>query len=163
MACWGMTASDLHAALLRPAVLQILKSVGFVRSQSAPVDTLTDLAARYLALLADETAKAAISNHSDYVPTIQDTRLALDAVGALRPQMKPNEELLHGTEVVNGEVVPFEDLRGVQNFVRWAQGSVNREIRRVAGLSREGDGAADLAAVIDEGEDYLTGKCRAPK
>lgn len=56
--------------------------------------------------------------------------------GALAP-----EKILKEQEF-NGE----EDVRGVENFIAWAMGSRNREIRRIA---LEGsDGARD---------DYLTG------
>lgn len=154
-----MTTSDLHSALLRPAVLQVLKATGFGIAKPAVVDTLTDLTARYLLLLASETARIAVSNHDNSVPTIQDVRLALDKVGALRPQMKATEEAVKKWEYVDGEMVPFEDLRGVRNFVKWAEGPVHKEIRRVGGLDGgESDNVADLAAGMEENEDYVTGK-----
>lgn len=155
-----MTTSDLHSALLRPAVLQVLKAMGFSIARPAVVDTLTDLTARYLLLVAAETAKAAMNNHDNNVPTVQDVRLALDKVGALRPQMKPTEEAAKKWEYVDGDLVPFEDLRGVRNFVKWAEGPIHKEIRRVGGLDGgESDNVADLAAEMEENEDYVTGKC----
>lgn len=154
-----MTTSDLHSALLRPAVLQVLKAMGFSIARPAVVDTLTDLTARYLLLLAAETAKTAMNNHDNNVPTIQDVRLALDKVGALRPQMKPTEEAAKKWEYVDGDLVPFEDLRGIRNFVKWAEGPIHKEIRRVGGLDGgESDNVADLAAGMEENEDYVTGK-----
>lgn len=154
-----MTASDLHSALLRPAVLQVLKAMGYSLAKPAVVDTLTDLTARYLLLVASETAQAALNNHGDSQPTIQDVRLALERVGALRPQMKTTEEAAKGYENVDGALVPFEDLRGVRNFVKWAEGPIHKEIRRVGGLDGgEKDNVADLAADMAENEDYVTGE-----
>lgn len=154
-----MTTSDLHSALLRPAVLQVLKATGFGIAKPAVVDTLTDLTARYLLLLSSETARIAVSNHDNSVPTIQDVRLALDKVGALRPQMKPTEEAVKKWEYVDGGMVPFEDLRGVRNFIKWAEGPIHKEIRRVGGLDGgESDNVADLAAGMEENEDYVTGE-----
>ena len=154
-----MTASDLHSALLRPAVLQVLKAMGFSLAKPVVVDTLTDLTARYLLLLASETGQLALNNHGDSQPTVQDVRLALEKVGALRPQMKATEEAARGYEKVDGILVPFEDLRGVRNLVKWAEGPIHKEIRRVGGLDGgEKDNVADLAADMAENEDYVTGK-----
>jgi transcription initiation factor TFIID subunit 3 len=79
-----MSSINLHNSLLRPAVLQILRAAGFNYTRNAVLDTVTDLAARYLVLLASATAQHAFNNHNDYVPTIQDVRLALLEVGAFR-------------------------------------------------------------------------------
>lgn len=152
-----MTASDLHSALLRPAVLQVLKASGFSLAKPAVVDSLADLAAKYLLLVASESAEFALSNHGDNQPTVQDVRLALEKVGALRPQMKATEEFAKGTEMVDGVLVPFEDLRGVRSFVKWAEGPIHKEIRRVGGLDGgDTDNVADLAAGMEENEDYVT-------
>lgn len=151
-----MTSGDLHAELLRPAVLQILRAAGFGYARPAVVDTVTDLAGRYLNLLASSTAQNAFTTHNTNVPTIQDVRLALTLAGALVPQMGAAEESLKGDVEIDGVMVPFEDLRGVQNFVNWAQGPVNKEIRRVAGF--EDDSNLEEIAGLDEHEDYLTGE-----
>lgn len=154
-----MTNSDLHSALLRPAVVQVLKAVGFNLAKPAVVDTLTDLTSRYLLLLASEAAQTAATTHGSNVPTIQDVRLALEKVGALRPQMRAPEEAQKSPVKIDGVLVPFEDLRGVRNFIKWAEGPIHAEIRRVGGLaSGESDNVADLAAGMDENEDYVTGK-----
>jgi len=154
-----MTASDLHSALLRPAVLQVLKAMGFSLAKPAVIDALTDMTARYLLLLASETAQVALHNHGDSQPTVQDVRLALEKVGALRPQMKSTEEAAKGYEKIDGVLVPFEDLRGVRNLVKWAEGPIHKEIRRVGGLDGgESDNVADLAADMAENEDYVTGE-----
>ena len=154
-----MPSSDLHTALLRPAVLQVLKASGFGQAKPGVIDTLTDLTARYLLLLASETVQSAISTHGDAQPTVQDVRLALDRVGALQPQMRSTEEAMRPNQYVDGVEVPFEDLRGVRNFIDWIKSPTNQNIRRVGGLiSGETDNVADLAAGMDENEDYVTGK-----
>lgn len=156
-----MTTTELYAALLRPAVIQILRATGFSYARPAVIDSFTDLAARYLVLLSSATAQAAFSNHNDYVPTTQDVRLAMAENGALRPQMSTVEEAAKGFEEIDGEWIPFEDMRGVRNFIEWAQGPVNKEIRRVAGMGGEID-VNEIAAGMDESEDYLTGSCHTP-
>ena len=151
-----MTSDELHRALLRPAVLQILRAAGFNYMRSSVLDTVTDLAARYLLLIASTTGQHAFNNHNDYVPTIQDIRLALLEAGALRPQMSILEEQAQGEEEVNGEFVPFEDMRGVDGFVNWARGPVNKEIRRIAGVSTAAGDVGDGVALLEEDGDYVT-------
>lgn len=151
-----MTTSDLHSALLRPAVLQILRAVGFNNAKPAVIDSLTDLTARYILLLASSTVQNALVNHGDVVPTVQDVRLALGDAGALRPQMSSTEEVAREPEEVNGELVPFEDLRGVQAFSDWVHGPVNKEIRRIGGFGDEID-VAEVVVGGEEKEDYLSG------
>ena len=153
-----MSSNDLQIALFRPAVLTILRAAGFNHTRNAVLDTVTDLAARYLLLLASSTAQHAVNNHHDYQPTIQDVRMALADVGALRPQLSALEEKAKGSQRVDGETVPFEDMRGVQDFVGWARGPVNREIRRIAGLSH-GPGEVNDNMIEDENLDYVTGRC----
>jgi transcription initiation factor TFIID subunit 3 len=152
-----MSSINFQNALMRPAVLQILRAAGFHNASVAALDVMTDLAIRYLLLLASTTAEYAFNNHDDDVPTIQDVRMALLEVGALRPQMSVLEERAKGSVKVDGQSVPFEDMRGVDGFLKWAKGPSNREIRRVAGLPT---GSADVldVGVLDEREDYVTGE-----
>ena len=153
-----MTSPDVQHALLRPAVLQILRAAGFSHSRPAVLDTVTDLAARYLLLLGSSTAQNALNTHDDDVPTVQNARLALLEAGALRPQSSVLEEQAKGTQMVDGEELPFEDLRGVEAFVAWAQGPVNKEIRRISGLDGTGADVGEIAAGLEEQDDYVTGK-----
>jgi transcription initiation factor TFIID subunit 3 len=150
-----MSSINLQNALMRPAILQILRAAGFHNSSIAALDIMTDLAIRYLSLLASSTAQNAINNHDDYTPTIQDVRIALLEAGALRPQMSVLEERAKGLIKLNGESVPFEDMRGVEGFLSWARGPSNREIRRIAGLA---SGPGEMPEVgVEEHEDYVTG------
>ena len=140
---------------MRPAVLQILRAAGFHNTSGAALDVMTDLATRYLLLLASSTAQHSFNNHNDYVPTIQDVRMALLEVGALRPQMSVLEERAKGSVHVNGQTVPLEDMRGVEGFLNWVKGPSNREIRRIAGLA-SGPGNMVEVGVLDEHQDYVT-------
>jgi transcription initiation factor TFIID subunit 3 len=152
-----MSSINLQNALIRPAVLQILRAAGFHNTSVAALDVMTDLAIRYLLLLASSTAQNAFNNHDDYIPTVQDVRMALLEVGALRPQMSVLEERAKGSVKVDGQDVPFEDMRGVERFLSWATGPSSREIRRIAGLApNPGDVVA--VGVLDEHEDYVIGK-----
>lgn len=141
-----MSAPNLYHTLLRPPVIQILRAAGFHSASPAVIDTLTDLAARYLTLLVSFTSDHANNSHDEIpIPNLHDVIMALQDAGALRPQMSISEEVLRGEE----------DMRGLESFLAWFSGPANKEIRRVAGfLPSEGD-------VVDEDslekEDYLTG------
>ena len=143
-----MSVNELHLALLRPPILQILRAAGFHAVRPATFDTLVDLAARYLNRLAHATAAHATLSHNDPVPTVSDVRMALMDAGALYPQISIMEEQARGEE----------DMRGVTNFLDWIQGDVNREIRRIAGMLPYNDGGFVTEVEADgDREDFLTG------
>ncbi len=142
-----MSSQALHIALLRPAVLHILRAAGFHSMRPSVLDAVVDICARYMLLLADRTAANALNNHNELCPDIMDLRMALQDCNALRPQKSAMEEEWEGRE----------DIRGVEAFIEWATGPENREIRRIAGLARETGPALDVDA-LDPKEDYLTGK-----
>lgn len=150
-------SQNLHRALLRPAVIQILRATGFTNARQSVIDTVTDLASRYLFLLAASTAENAINNHGDNVPTVQDVRMAMAQAGGLRPQMTTPQEDARGWERIQESWVPFEDLRGIEAFLKWAQGPGNGEIRRIAGLMSSEKEGADVV-LAEDNEDYLTGE-----
>jgi transcription initiation factor TFIID subunit 3 len=136
---------SLHNALLRPPIIQILRAAGYHSTRPSVLDTLSDLTSRYLLLLGSSAAEHAANSHpDDPVPTLNDIQLALHDVGALGPQMQEFEQ----------DWRDEEDTRGVDAFIAWFSGPVNREIRRIAGyIPSEGDVVdADLL----EKEDYLT-------
>ncbi|KAE8358843.1 hypothetical protein BDV27DRAFT_137028 [Aspergillus caelatus] len=140
-----MSGPNLHNALLRPPIIQILRAAGFHATRPSVIDTLADLTARYVMILASSaTTHAANAHPNNPVPTLEDIYQALQDAGALRPQLREWEEDWHGDE----------DMRGLEGFLGWFTGPANREIRRIAGfLPSEGD-------VVDtdflEKEDYLT-------
>lgn len=132
------TPPSLFHALLRPSMLQILRSTGYHSTRPAVLDSLTDLAARYLSLLCQGTAEHAAHNQGDSVDfTIADIRMALQDAGALMPERVPAEETWRGEE----------DLRGVEEFITWFAGQRMKEMMEVG----SGDGETDAT-------DYLNGK-----
>ncbi|KAL3417515.1 bromodomain associated domain-containing protein [Phlyctema vagabunda] len=129
------TPQALHHSLLRPCVLHILRAAGYHSTRPSVLDTLTDLAARYMYLLAQQTVSHATINHTELDISIQDVRMAMQDCGTLVPEKTLEEQDFEGEE----------DTRGVDAFIAWATGPGNREIRRIA--LEGGDGAK---------EDYLT-------
>ncbi|KAL2199838.1 hypothetical protein P885DRAFT_75017 [Corynascus similis CBS 632.67] len=174
----------LFHALLRPAVLQILRATGYHGAKTSVIDSVTDLAARYFLHLCQLTAVFATHNNDGLLPspplsssssssspspspppqpaeglpapatdapttitttvaaattttttttaplvnpaipapTIVDVRMALQRAGALLPERIPEEQAYLGAE----------DTRGVDEFIAWAMGPLNREITRIA-------------------------------
>ena len=141
-----MSSHALYTSLLRPPILHILRAAGFHATKPAVLDSLVDLAARYMALLASRTAIHAFDNHDDPTPTTTDVRMALEDVGALWPQKSLMEEYVTETE----------DMRGVEAFIAWMTGDVNKEIRRIAGLV-DTEGVVPGVDAPLEKTDFLTG------
>ncbi|TAQ87392.1 hypothetical protein B7494_g4283 [Chlorociboria aeruginascens] len=123
------TPLALHHSLLRPCVLHILRAAGFHSTRPSVLDTLTDLAARYMYLLAQSTATHASINHTELDITIQDVRMAMQDCGILAPERVLAQQEFEG----------IEDTRGVDDFIAWATGGGNKEIRRIALDGGEGD------------------------
>lgn len=129
-------------ALLRPAVIQILRATGFHSAKPAVIDSLTDLTSRYLEILCQQTARRTADNalHPDFdgfaEPTIVDVRLALQDVGAFLPERDWEEQ----------DFIEKEDTRGVDEFIAWATGPKIEQMKRVA-LDEPEEGVTD----------YLTG------
>ncbi len=134
------TPHALHHSLLRPCVLHILRAAGYHSTRPSVLDTLTDLAARYMFLLAQTTVDHASLNHNEpelaLEIAIQDVRMAMQDCGALGPEKSLEDQEWEG----------IEDTRGVDAFLTWARGPANREIKRVALEGAEG-----------AKEDYLMG------
>lgn len=138
-------SQNIQNALLRPPIIQILRAAGFHATRPSVLDTMTDLVANYLMILASSaTAHASNAHPDDPTPVLEDIYQALQDAGALRPQLRDWEEDWQGEE----------DTRGLDSFLNWFSGSANREIRRIAGfLPSEGD-MLDPASL--EKEDFLT-------
>jgi transcription initiation factor TFIID subunit 3 len=164
-----MSQHDLFLNLLRPAVLHILRATGFHYGKPSAVDTVVDLTARYLTLLAERTAYNAYSNHNDLIPDISDVRMAMQDCGLLVPTMTASEELWKEylrkpLEEYNGESGAremeearrdAEDTADVTEFIEWVKGEQNKEIRRIAGTYKPV--ATNPTEQLDqlEMEDYL--------
>ncbi|CAJ0546165.1 Ff.00g096380.m01.CDS01 [Fusarium sp. VM40] len=130
------TPPSLFHALLRPSMLQILRSTGYHSTRPAVLDSLTDLAARYLSLLCQGTAEHAAHNQGDSADfTIADIRMALQDAGALMPERVPAEETWRGEE----------DLRGVEEFITWFAGQRMKEMMEVG----SGDGETDATDYLN--------------
>ncbi|KAL8920163.1 MAG: hypothetical protein Q9208_006409 [Pyrenodesmia sp. 3 TL-2023] len=140
-----MAPTALHSSLLRPPILHILRAAGFHATKPEVLDTLVDLATRYLSMLASKAAAHAQENHNDLIPDITDVRMALEDVGAFQPQISAMEERITGKE----------DMRGVGAFIKWMKGKENREIRRIAGLVDTEGLLPGLDAPMEK-EDFLT-------
>ncbi|KAH9879031.1 hypothetical protein J1614_002466 [Plenodomus biglobosus] len=164
-----MSQNDLFLSLLRPAVLHILRATGFHHGKPSAVDTVVDLTARYMSLLAERTAYNAFSNHNDLTPDITDVRMAMQDCGLLVPTLTASEELWR--EILRKPLEEYdadttareneearrnaEDTADVNEFIEWVMGDQNREIRRIAGTYKPV--AQNPTEQLDqlEMEDYL--------
>jgi len=164
------SAYSLHNALLRPAILHILRAAGFHSARPSVVDTLADITVRYLLLLASNTAAHAYTNHNDYTPDITDARMAMQDCGVFAPTLTATEEAWkeilrkpleeyperNGMRAAERARRDAEDTRDVREFVEWFRGDKYKEIKRVAGLIGGAGQGAEIEAK-GELEDYLTG------
>ncbi|KAL1302446.1 hypothetical protein AAFC00_002838 [Neodothiora populina] len=161
-------AQQLHSSLLRMPIIYILRAAGFHSTRPSVLDTLVNIAERYLLLLAESTLNHALDNHNTNIPTVTDVRLALTECGALIPIMSAAEE--DWTEKFRHSMSDYDDMkfgdtrrtgesnrradedaRDVREFIQWIMSDQNKEIRRIAGVLPEvGPGG------IVAGEDYLT-------
>lgn len=125
-------------ALLRPAIIQVLRATGFHSAKPAVIDSLTDLAARYLEILCNQTSHNAADRalNEAYLgeaePGIVDVRVALQEIGAFMPERDWEEQ----------DFAEVEDTRGVEDFVAWAKGPRTEQMKRVA-LDGSEEGVAD--------------------
>ncbi|KAH7408300.1 hypothetical protein DE146DRAFT_752436 [Phaeosphaeria sp. MPI-PUGE-AT-0046c] len=164
-----MSSDELFRTLLRPAVLHILRASGFHYGKPSAVDTVVDLTARYISLLAERTAYNAYSNHNDSTPSITDVRMAMQDCGLLVPTMTAGEEewkqiLRKPLDFYNEETGAREmeeqrrdadDTADVREFIEWVSGDQNKEIMRIAGTLKSV--ATNPVEQLDqlEMEDYL--------
>ncbi|KAH8732965.1 hypothetical protein GQ44DRAFT_696736 [Phaeosphaeriaceae sp. PMI808] len=164
-----MSSDDLFLNLLRPAVLHILRASGFHYGKPSAVDTVVDLTARYLSLLAERTAYNAYSNHNDPAPNITDIRMAMQDCSLLVPTMTAGEEewkqILRkpldfynedtGAREMEKQRRDADDTADIKEFIDWVRGDANKEIRRIAGTLKPV--ATNPTEQLDqlEMEDYL--------
>jgi transcription initiation factor TFIID subunit 3 len=167
-----MSTTTVHHALLRPAVLQILRAAGFHAARPSVIDTLTEITARYLILLASRSTARAEENHNDTVPDITDVRLAMVDCGLLLPSLTSSEEIWRellrkplddipersGLRAVERSRRDEEDTSEIKEFAAWFEGDMQRNINRIAGLGTLEQKTAETQAAQDSAahEDYLT-------
>ncbi|KAI1329658.1 hypothetical protein F5Y16DRAFT_92032 [Xylariaceae sp. FL0255] len=154
------TSSEIHLALLRPAILQILRAQGYYASSTATIDCLTELTGNYIYAIARRTAQHAIENNClgpPGTPDIVDVRMALEDCGALWPIAEPKTIAPDGGgDGQKGEdhdmdvVEEDQDTRDVDEFIRWAMGRKNQRIRKLAGVVAP-VGAAAAGAEAEDG------------
>ncbi|KAK3724868.1 hypothetical protein LTR37_000916 [Vermiconidia calcicola] len=163
---------DLHRALLRPTIIHTLRAAGFHSTKPSVLDTLVNLAERYILLLASTTAKQALNSHNDPVPTISDVRLAMQECGSLIPVQgaaeenweellrRPVEELGRERGRAEKRKREEEDVGDLRRFLRWLDEGEFAEVRRVAGLVEDGPtGAGAVVGVgggVVQAEDFLS-------
>jgi transcription initiation factor TFIID subunit 3 len=154
-----MSEKLLYHALLRPAVIQMLRAAGFQGAKPTVVDTLTEITSRYIMLLATQTIAFAHANHVEPVPDITDARMALMNCALLQPTQTASEEMWKEllrqpiAEIPEGSVLrkkeaekrDEEDTHEIKAFISWFDGPVYREMIRIAGLAKE-NGPAEQAA-----------------
>jgi transcription initiation factor TFIID subunit 3 len=146
-----MSEKLLHHALLRPAIIHILRAQGFSGAKPSVVDTLTDVAAKYIMLLATRSLVHAHTNHADSELDVTDVRMAMVDCGILQPTTtatediwtellrKPIEEVPDRNDLPRKEIQKrnAEDTEDVAAFAKWFHSNAYREITRVAGLLPE--------------------------
>ncbi|EXF79816.1 bromodomain associated domain-containing protein [Colletotrichum fioriniae PJ7] len=100
----------LFHALLRPAVLQILRATGYHAARPVVLDAVTELAARYMFALCQATARHAGDNdpQGDAGPGMVDVRMALQELGAV----PPDDVLAEGRGAILGEILDSLDEEG---------------------------------------------------
>lgn len=163
------TPSEIHLALLRPAILQILRAQGYYASTPSTIDCLTEIAGQYIYTIAKKTAQHATTNNyfgPPATPGIVDVRLALEECGALWPGADPRRPSLDEPPESDGTLhEEDEDMRGVEELIGWAMGRKNQRIRRIAGIvAPPGAIAAGVEGedgTVEESKptDYLDGMC----
>ncbi|KAF9879944.1 bromodomain associated protein [Colletotrichum karsti] len=165
----------LFHALLRPAVLQILRATGYHAARPVVLDSLTELAAKYMLALCQATARHAADNNPEGdAPGIVDVRMALQELGAVPPDDVSAEgrgsilgeifdDVMDGAGAApaeNGDLAMAnagvvverprerecsEDVRGVEEFIKWFSGPRNKTIREAA----VGDGELELGDYLN--------------
>ncbi|CCX34866.1 Bromodomain associated-domain-containing protein [Pyronema domesticum] len=125
-----MSESELFFSLLRITAAQTLRAAGLTTAKPSVVDAFTDITLRYLLLLGQTTASFAEAS-GRLQPEVDDIRLALEHVGAIRPVNIFNDP-------------EDEDTRGVDILIEWFKGPQAAEMRRVAGIvGQEAGGAGE--------------------
>ena len=167
-----MSDQILHHALLRPAVLQMLRAAGFQGAKPTVVDTLTEITSRYIMLLATQTIAFAHANHVDTIPDITDARMALINCALLQPTQTASEEMWKEllrqpiAEIPEGSVLrkkeaekrDEEDTHEIKAFISWFDGPVYKEQMRIAGLAKESGPVEQTADGVEptKHDDYFT-------
>lgn len=167
-----MSEKQLLHALLKPAVIQMLRAAGFQGTRPAVADTLTEITSKYIMLLASQAMAFAHLNHGDAIPDITDTRMALMNCALLQPGQTASEEMWKELlrqpidEIPEGSVLrkkeaekrDEEDTHEIKAFISWFDGPDYKEQMRIAGLAKENISAEVIAEGLElvKHVDYFT-------
>ncbi|KAJ8097993.1 hypothetical protein POJ06DRAFT_214578 [Lipomyces tetrasporus] len=145
-------SSELFYSFLRITTAQILRASGIDRCPPSVLDTMTDLAMRYMTLLSIRAAKyAALCGRKE--PDVGDIRMAMEATGGLRPMRILDE-------------FPDEDKddlaedEGLQRFIEWCY-NATKEFNTVAGGEELVDGLMKRQSKVSQ-EDRFRGTILDP-
>lgn len=151
-----MTPKKFHLALLRPAVLQILRAQGYYTCRPSVLDQFTEIVGDYILQTAIATRKAMEHNHPDTPEvTLPDLRQGLEYMAAFnRDENKAEDRKYDGDP----------ELRGIEKFKDWFNEKQNQRITRIAEAFQQ-TGILLEAAPLEEGTkvekpaiDYLSRK-----
>ncbi|KAI9721638.1 MAG: hypothetical protein M1828_005005 [Chrysothrix sp. TS-e1954] len=81
--------NNLHTSLLRPAVIHMIRAAGFHSARPSVIDTLTDLCARHLLLLASNTAS---NLYERTTTTVSTTPFSPSSPPSTTPPAAPEED-----------------------------------------------------------------------
>ncbi|KAF2400328.1 hypothetical protein EJ06DRAFT_477430 [Trichodelitschia bisporula] len=151
-----------HLALLRPAILQILRAAGFHAARPSVIDAVTEMAAKYMMALGERTARYADLTANINTPDVRDARLALTDVGQMIPFTTATEEIFKEmTRVPLDEIRETgerrvreqrrrddEDTADVRAFAGWFDGPTFKEIGRIARVEGEEERKEDYVTVL---------------
>ena len=160
---------NLHNSLLRPSVIHILRAAGYHSARPSVIDTLTDIAARFILLLASTSASHSLNNHNDTALTVTDVRMALRDCGLLFPTLTASEEYWRESTRKAIEEFPernglrskeqarrdANDTQDIREFIEWFKGDRYREIIKVAGST--GEKSLNMESMLTT-EDFVAGK-----
>jgi transcription initiation factor TFIID subunit 3 len=153
---------EFFDALLRIPIIQIFRAAGFHSMKASTLDVITEIAGRYINLLATK-AKDRAELDNTTVPNLHHVRLAMQDVGLLVPSTTATEDAWR--EALRRPLETFpegavrdkekqrrdeEDTVAIRNFIAWVEGPINKEIIRVAGMERDENG--------NRPDDFVTGK-----
>ncbi|KAK9770627.1 putative Bromodomain associated domain-containing protein [Seiridium cardinale] len=119
-----MTYKKFHLALLRPAILQILRAQGYYTCKPTVLEFFTEIVADYIFNTAVATRRAMEHNHPETPEvTLPDLRQGLEYMGAFNRDENKREDR---------EYAGDSELRGIEQFKAWFDEKQNQRITRIA-------------------------------
>ncbi|KAK9235948.1 hypothetical protein V1525DRAFT_380530 [Lipomyces kononenkoae] len=145
-------SSELFYSFLRITTAQVLRASGIDRCPPSVLDTLTDLAIRYMTLLSTRAASyAALCGRKE--PDVGDIRMAMETIGGLRPMHMLDE-------LPDGDWDEDAEDEGLQRFIEWCY-NTTKEFSTVTGGEELIDGLLKKQSKISQ-EDRFRGTILDP-